>query len=319
VIAAAFDSTPQALDLSKIGGSDIAAIVGLSPWRSPWDVWDRIVHHRDGAPSSERMRWGHLLEPVVAAEWSRRFDDSCSDWTRGECQSFERWPWLRATVDYFDPHREWILEVKTTAAHGRHRWGASRSDDIPEHYACQVQAYLKALDYPIAHVAVLFGGQELEAFTVRRDRDVGDMLFEAAEQFWTEHVLTGEPPPPDGSPACRRYFERKRPSSKTVRPATDIETELAVELRDVKARISELGERKSEIENRILGELGETYGIEGAFGRITAGLSKGRETVDWKGVRGELVDLLAPEVLDDLISRNTRRSEGRRTMRTTYR
>jgi putative phage-type endonuclease len=54
-----------------IGGSDIAAILGLSPWRTPLDVYRDKV---DGAeqPETEAMRWGRLLEDVIAREYAVR-------------------------------------------------------------------------------------------------------------------------------------------------------------------------------------------------------------------------------------------------------
>jgi predicted phage-related endonuclease len=58
-----------------LGGSDVAAACGLSPWTTPYQLWlektGRAERERDAA-AVQRMRWGQLLEPLVLAEWDNR-------------------------------------------------------------------------------------------------------------------------------------------------------------------------------------------------------------------------------------------------------
>lgn len=299
----------QQLDLRRIGGSDVASIVGLSPWRGPWDVWARIVHGR-GEPDRERMRWGLLLEPVVAAEWCRRFDPR-GTWTRGVSHAVE--PCFRVTPDYVSPERGLLLEIKTTGA--RDRW-----DEIPDYYQCQVQLYMHLLGLGSCRFGVLFGGQELETYALDYDREVGGMLVEAALEFWRDYVLTERPPPVDGTRTCRAELVRGfGQPSKRVRPATEDEAELVEELRILKLELARLYDRKDSVSNRLLEAIGSDYGVTAPAGKVIAPYVRGRENTDWQAVRAELVSLVEPAKLDAIINSHTRRSDDRRDVRGYFR
>ena len=56
-----------------IGGSDIGAILGLSRYRSPVDVWlDKTGQAEADTGMSEAAYWGVELEATVAAEYAKR-------------------------------------------------------------------------------------------------------------------------------------------------------------------------------------------------------------------------------------------------------
>lgn len=58
---------------SGIGGSDIAAICGLSPYQTPYDVWlDKLGQGEEVDPNSPGIYWGTVLEDVVAREYAQR-------------------------------------------------------------------------------------------------------------------------------------------------------------------------------------------------------------------------------------------------------
>lgn len=51
-----------------VGGSDVAAIFGVSPWTTPLELW-MIKKGRMKAPvksNQEQLMMGHLLEPIAA-------------------------------------------------------------------------------------------------------------------------------------------------------------------------------------------------------------------------------------------------------------
>src|SRR5262245_52949583 len=52
-----------------IGASEIAAVLGISPWESPFSLYWRKVNGWDYEPSSE-MEWGTRLEPVIAEKYA---------------------------------------------------------------------------------------------------------------------------------------------------------------------------------------------------------------------------------------------------------
>ena len=68
------------LDVRKtgIGSSDAAAAVGLNPYKSQLELWLEKTGRDGGLPKSDPQDetsatyWGNILEPIVAAHYTRR-------------------------------------------------------------------------------------------------------------------------------------------------------------------------------------------------------------------------------------------------------
>jgi predicted phage-related endonuclease len=89
-----------------LGGSDVSAIVGENPYKSPINVWDERCDPLaiDGGGGGDRARVGALLEPSVASWWA--LGDPA--WPRGGARRYV-WrppmvahrdrPWQRGSAD----------------------------------------------------------------------------------------------------------------------------------------------------------------------------------------------------------------------------
>lgn len=176
-----------------LGGSDVAAILGRSAWRTPMDVWLEKTGRSNGEPESERMRWGTLLEDTVAKEWASR--DACSIMRLGTVADPVK-PWRTASLDraVLVPRTRRaasLLEVKTTG-----HTAADLTDlQLAARYQWQAQWYLGITGLEYAHIAVLVAGQELRDLTVQFSIDDWYEATDAADTFWHDHVLTDTPPP----------------------------------------------------------------------------------------------------------------------------
>lgn len=185
-----------------IGGSDVAALMGLSRYKSPYEVWAEKVGTVE-APDlsgSQAVEWGNRLEPVVKAKFSEEHPQLLVRRLNGIIRSRER-PWAQASLDYEvrDPDEGWgVLEVKTVGLRRASDW----DDGVPVYYQTQVAHYLGVTGRPFADVAVLIGGQEFRDYRMRReDLDV-DFVARAVDEFWQRHVAAGIPPevgPGDGA------------------------------------------------------------------------------------------------------------------------
>ncbi|KOT94522.1 hypothetical protein ADK70_12695 [Streptomyces rimosus subsp. pseudoverticillatus] len=191
-----------------ITATEIAAVLGLSPWQSRFSLW----HKKAGlaVPPFERtpaIEWGIRLEDAVAQKWVDEHQDTTEVIAGGTWQHRDR-SWQRATPDYiFTPLRGWeiepgtlpqLLEVKTAPfADG---WGPSESDEIPVHYRCQIQWQLDTLGLQVCHVAVLIGGWDYREYTVEYDPEDAELMRKAAREF-LDDVAAGVRPPIDGADA----------------------------------------------------------------------------------------------------------------------
>lgn len=194
-----------------IGGSDTAALLGLSTWRSRlglWEVKRGLVADTD---STERMLWGQRLEHAIrrgyVADTGRRV-------IKPAFSRHAEHPFVIGHPDGITPpdaSEQLLLEVKTTAWLDA-AWGPDGSDRIPAKYYSQVQHYLLLKGYPVCDVAVLVGGREMHIYTVPADPEFQQALLVEEESFWRE-VVDGTPPDPDGSADAGRALRQLYPSA----------------------------------------------------------------------------------------------------------
>lgn len=186
-----------------IGGSDVSAIAGLNPWRTPLAVWleKTGIYVPDDAPS-EAMEWGTLLEPVVADEFSKR--SGIPTVVSRQLLAHPDHRFMRANIDRAIPHdpvegvpTAGIYEGKTTSPWQAREWADNK---IPDHAALQTHHYLLTTDLAYGYVAVLIGGQRLEWRRVERDVEIDAFLLSIESEFW-KRVENQDPPPPEASDA----------------------------------------------------------------------------------------------------------------------
>lgn len=176
---------------SGIGASEVPAIVGLSPWRTPVAVWLSKVGLGGEQASTPAMRTGNALERTImamaAADTDTRF--------RHNTQTFPHPSWptvpLFATPDGFGPRRSGLVEVKVVG------WrGADWSGGPPAYVLAQVQAQLACLPRTkVATVAALLGS-EVKTWPVERDPEAAEAIVDGVAEWWARHVIGGMSPEP---------------------------------------------------------------------------------------------------------------------------
>lgn len=188
-----------------IGGSDAAAAVGLNPYMSPLELWliktgrDTNLPCPDPQDTSEPIYWGSLLEPIVAASYTKQTGNKIRR-VNAVLQS-PTVPFMLANVDreVVGCRDVQVLECKTAGEFGARLW----RDGVPEYVQLQVQHQLAVTGRQAADVAVLICGQKLEVHRVVRDDLLIARLIELEAAFW-RFVETDIPPPADGSDSADR-------------------------------------------------------------------------------------------------------------------
>lgn len=208
-----------------IGGSDVAGILGLSPWSSPWSVWADKVGLVSGDKvgtdqMTDAMEFGQRAEPMMAGY----FEDRTGLILAGEQMELQHPDnsWMRCTVDglvyddnipsdeidRFMPAVEFatvgdgclgVHEIKTTSSSAS-EW----ENSIPAHYQCQAQwslavSGLERVWFSVLHLA--FGRPKYAVYELERDQADIDLIVKKCRAFWHDCVLTGNPPEPDAHPA----------------------------------------------------------------------------------------------------------------------
>lgn len=199
---------------SRLGGSEIAAVVGLSPWQSKFSLWH--FKHGDLQPeglSSPSLEWGHRLEPVVADKFADNHPEFSMVAT-GTWVSKQR-GWQLANPDrmLFNPTTtEWLIyEGKTADKMDAHEWGDPGSDQVPVYYRCQALWYLDTFQLPAAHFGVLIGGNDYREYILPYHRDEAMFLRDAGAEFMRT-VTDGERPVIDDSASTYHTVKELNPA-----------------------------------------------------------------------------------------------------------
>ena len=198
-----------------IGGSDVAAICGLSRWKSPMDVYLDKIGAGGEVEQNEAMYWGSAIEAVIRQRFA---DDHPEFLVTAEEPLAEHpdHPFMVASYDglVYDIGGDLIAgwEGKTASAYKREEWSG---ESVPDEYWLQCQHYLAVSGLPRWYLSVLIGGNDYREFIIERDDEAIEMLIRRATEFW-HLVETQTPPPIDGSEASGRVLDRLYPAGDAV-------------------------------------------------------------------------------------------------------
>ena len=255
-----------------IGASDIAGILSLSPWASPWSVWADKSGLLPDSPSNGPQEYGKRAEPMIR-QWFE--DDTGLTTLAGE----EVWvsnpdkPFIRATPDDVvgesatSPLADALGGLEMKAELGRSRWL-----EIPSHYQTQGQWQMAATGWDRVWFAVLHGFS-FETYVLERDQSDIDFMVKRAEQFWTDHVLTGDPPPVDGHDATTEALAVVYPDARDEAADLTDHAETFKALIRAKAAKKTIETEVKSLSNEIRAAMGECHSAE-VDGRAVATLGQ---------------------------------------------
>ena len=187
-----------------IGGSDVAAILGISKWNSAISLWlDKTNQTNEPVEENEAMQWGNIMEPIIRKHFAEVTGKTVVE-VKAMLQHPEH-PFMLADIDGLtedDEGNPAILEIKTASEYKRAEW----ENDIPSYYQTQVQHYLCVTGVQKAYVAVLIGGNSFKVYEVDADAEIQSMLIAVEKDFWNK-VQNMIRPEMDGSDAAKNLLD----------------------------------------------------------------------------------------------------------------
>lgn len=195
-----------------IGGSDVAAVLGLSPWVSPYQVWaDKTGRVPIDLNSNEFEHWGTIMEPILANE----FEEQSHKKVFRQNKTFydPKHPFLRADIDRDVTGEEGFLEIKTAMEYKSDAWA---DDQIPAPYRLQVQHYMYVLNRPYCYFAYLIGGHRFGIKRYERDDELINQVEPQLIEWWDKHIIQDEAPDPDGSKSTTEILKLIYPKSEQI-------------------------------------------------------------------------------------------------------
>jgi len=312
-----------------IGGSDIAPMLGLSPYRSPYELWLDKTGRETATPdpmAAERMHFGNRFEALVAQEYAERTGRTVQRITKS--LRHPRCAIALANIDRAivapGSRARWddktgrvlgatgILECKTAhalAVRGD-EWGDAGTDQVPEAYWLQCQWYMGVASLSEADLAVLFGGQHFRVYTLAADAALFDDLLNAAGDWWQRYVIADTPPPVDTEADTRRRWPASRSGAQRI-VGPDI-AQACADMARLKANAEEIEAEVQKRRDLICAAFKDAESITHA-GRTLATWKHNKPSAktDWKG----LAHFLHPVMPAGVFEQFTATTPGARVLR----
>lgn len=231
-----------------IGGSDVSALLGLNPWKSPLALYYDKVGENEVEEESIAMELGKELEPFLRRKFEKWMLKNEGITVQVEEEPFmlqhPEYEWALANIDGKFEHPEKGLcgfEAKTTNEFARADWD---EDTLPDYYYTQIQWYMGVTGIKTFYVGYLIGNRKFDAKEVPRNDEVIGTLLERAQDFWHNHVLAQVPPAPIGLSSDTFTLKKLYPSEN----GQVIELH---EFQDKRDKYKELSKQKAEIEKEM--------------------------------------------------------------------
>lgn len=237
---------------SGIGSSEVATIIGLNPWQTPYMLWRRKTGRLAEQPQNFLMKAGHYLEDAVARFWQDEtgrqvIKRSAGDWLVICCEhphrrvSPDRTYWLDSAHPKRDDNKG-ILECKTTQK-------AVDPDDIPPYWFCQLQYQLGVAEVPRGSLAWLSQGRDFGYKDVEFVPSFFEYLIEEVDRFWIDCVQGGKEPAPINAEDV--YAKYPLHEAGKVVPVGEEAWRAYQQLKAVREELESLDERKKALEDSL--------------------------------------------------------------------
>lgn len=271
-----------------IGGSDAAVIMGMNPYKSPYQLWLEKTGQAEAPDLSgnQYVYWGTKNEANIA-DW---FQEETGKKVKrlGTLRSKE-YPFMLANVDRTVVGENAGLEIKTAGVRQYRKW---KDDEIPDAYYCQCLHYMAVTGAGYWYIAVLLGGNEAKWKRIERNEEDIQHLIMAETDFW-KLVETKTPPPVDGSDSCAAalsaQYKGGDPNYSIILPP-DIDGVIA-SLEDDKAIMDALKKQITEKENRLKALLGNAEEGTTDHYRVLWKTQAGRSSVPLAKIKKQTPDI----------------------------
>ena len=169
-----------------IGGSDIAAVLGLSRWKTPLQVWAEKTGNLIPEDIGHKLhvRLGIKLEATVCDLFTEETGKKVA--RVNEALVHPKYPFLRGMIDRRVVGEKAILEAKTTSSWNAEKWEGD--DNIPQDYILQTMFYMELAGAERGYLACLVGNQHFHVKTIERDDKLQKEIIAKAVDFWTRYI-----------------------------------------------------------------------------------------------------------------------------------
>jgi putative phage-type endonuclease len=216
--------TKEILEIRKtgIGGSDVAAILGISKYKTCAEIWsEKIGSGTAEKEETELMHWGNVLEEVIAVEYAKKNNVRLKEPT--ETYRHKEYPFLLANPDRLIEGVNAILECKTANQYMTKDWGEEGTDCIPTEYLLQVAHYRYVTESDYVDIAVLIGGNCFKQYRYVKNEELESKMITKLCDFWKINVEGKTEPEPKTAKDVELLF---RSTDKTIEADEELQNKI---------------------------------------------------------------------------------------------
>lgn len=201
---------------SGIGSSDCAAAIGISPYKSRYELWLEKTGQEQppNLDEVERVQWGNYLEPVIAERYAAR--EGVKVARVNQTQVHREYPYMLSHIDRRVVGKDMILECKNASEYvGKKSFGEEYTDQVPEPYLVQVMHQMIVNSKQLADLAALIGGNRLRVYRIAFDDELANLIVDRCRYFWN-CVVTDRAPDPLSVGELELMYSQDNGQMKTV-------------------------------------------------------------------------------------------------------
>ena len=271
-----------------LGGSEVAAVLGLNPWKTAMDVWLEKTGRKEPDPPNAAMNRGIYLEDVAARIYAEKTGRQL------RAQPLRVHPehnWLSCSIDRqifkgtgegdYLTEKTGLLELKCP---GIHVYSKLKAKGISDAYSLQLIHNMGVWGYAWSAFGAFSAERwELIEFDLGFEPEIWGMIVEKTGPWWETHVL-GDTPPEETEP---EQIDLPKVEG-DVQQRDDGEWKEAVDdLKEAYELVKTAEEVQTASKERVQELMGEETAVEGGCARVYWNTIKGRVSFDKKKLIAE--------------------------------
>jgi len=244
-----------------IGGSDIGAIMGINPYRSPLQVYkEKIEGIKVDLSNNVNVKKGKELEDVILTRYVKPLL-AAEGYVVGKPDFMivnSDYPFFRANVDgiAFKPGSHYadnlIIEIKCISEHGEEAWNKTDYCGVPPYYYGQVQEYMLVTGARNTKVCALFEKSwTMHYFDVPRDEAFMAKMITSGKGFYDLNMVMRVPPMPRVNIDKEEVINVIEHSTEPANPSPEM-TELVKRYLLMDEKVKKAGKYMDDLKSQIL-------------------------------------------------------------------
>lgn len=313
--------------MTGLGGSDIGAILGMNPYRTPYQVWMEKTGRAEAMGSSLPARWGIYAEEFVAREYSDRTGAKVQRYNAmlrhpeapliGHVDRLVIPEGAKVAAWRKEIRTDLGLECKTVSAFAVGRdseWGQAGTDEVPRSYLLQVATYQALTGCRHWDLAAFIGNTDFRIYRFTRDADLEDYILEEASRWWRDYVIADTPPPPSSELEARQRWPGHAPGKAIEADQTLVD--LLRSLAAAKARVKAAEAEEQAIKDQLMPCLADAEFISWHGANLaTYRANKDSKRTDWKSVAERIMPYVSEALRAQFLTEFTVTTPGARVLR----